>query len=68
MLAETRPDSKELAIGLVIGGMIEGVATGEAVTNKRVRFELCEQSEFSVESLEAAIRGPALPCELELIR
>ena len=68
LLAETRPDSNELAIGLVIGGMIEGVATGDAVTNKQIHFELCHQFEFSVESIEAAIRGPALPCELELIR
>ena len=67
LLSETRPESQELAIGLVIGGMIEGVAKGEAVTNKRLRFVLCEQTDFSAASIKAALRGPVLPCELELI-
>ncbi len=68
LLSETRPESKEAAIGLVIGGMIEGVAKGESVTNKRIRFELCDPCEFAAASIEAAIRGPALSCELELIK
>lgn len=67
LLGETRPNSKGLAIGLVVGGMIEGIATDAGVTNKRIQFQLCQQSEFSAEGMEAAVRGPALPCELELL-
>lgn len=67
LLSEIRQGQKELAIGLVIGDLIEGVARGEGVTNKRIRFELCDQSEFSSGSIEAAVRGPVLPFTLELI-
>ena len=67
LLAETRPESKSAAIGLVIAGMVEGVAKKEAVSNKRIQFELCDQSEFAAESIKAAVRGPAVPYTLELI-
>ncbi|MDX1925774.1 MAG: serine/threonine-protein kinase [Pirellulaceae bacterium] len=67
-LATLRDASPSGALGLVIGGLVEGVATTDAISNKRIAFELCEQSEFSPTSIEAAIHGPALPCELELIQ
>lgn len=67
LLGEARPDTKQLALGLVVGGLVEGVATGEGVTSSRIRFRLCKQSELSGGAIEAALRGPALPFELELI-
>ncbi len=67
LLSEARPDTKEVAIGLVVGGMVEGIARGEEASSKRIRFELCEQSDLGAASIEAALRGPALPFSLELI-
>ncbi len=67
-LATLRGAESKGAIGLVIGGLIEGVAGTDAISNKRVEFELCEQSEFSPASIKAAIWGPVLPCELEWVQ
>ena len=67
LLGETRPNSAGVALGLVVGGMVEGLAKGDSISNKRIRFQLCQQSELSSRSIEAALRGPALPFELELI-
>jgi hypothetical protein len=64
-LSATWPASQNGAMGLVIDGAVEGIATREEVGNKRIRFELCARSGFSVDSIQAAIRGPVLPCELE---
>ena len=67
LLGETRPKSPAVALGLVVGGMVEGLAKGDAISSKRIRFQLSKQSELSSRSIEAALRGPALPFELELI-
>jgi len=67
-LAALRAAESKGAIGLVIGGLVEGVAPTDAISNKRIKFELCDQSEFSPASIKAALRGPALPCELELLQ
>jgi serine/threonine protein kinase len=67
LLAESRPESKQAAIGLVIAGMVEGVARSEAVSNKQIQIELCDQSKFGAKNIEAAVRGPILPYTLELI-
>ncbi len=66
-LAELRPASERIALGIVIGGMVEGVASGQAITNKRIAFRLCKQSELNASAIESAVRGPSLPFELELI-
>ncbi len=66
-LAELRPQSERLALGIVVGGMVEGVASGPAITNRRIQFQLCKQSELNARAIESAVRGPSLPFELELL-
>jgi serine/threonine protein kinase len=56
------------ALGLIVSGHLEGIAASDAITSKRIIFKLSEASELQVDSFTAAIRGPMLPCELELIK
>ncbi len=52
--------------GLVVDGWIEGLSD-EPVRDRRMSFRMSTESKRSLISIQAAIRGPALPCELELL-
>lgn len=54
-------------LGLVIGGLVEGVADQEAISQKRIVFKLSDESDIDVDSITAGIRGPNLPTALELL-
>lgn len=66
-LSANAASAGKATLGLVISGLVEGVAESHDISGKRIRFKLCDQSELSAASIQAAIRGPALPCALELI-
>ena len=55
-----------LRLGLVIDGWIEGL-TLESARDRRLTFRMSGESKRSLTSIQAAIRGPALPFELELL-
>jgi serine/threonine protein kinase len=52
-------------LGLVIEGLVEGIATRESISQKRLIFDLSPDSELSGTAIEASVRGPDLPTELE---
>ncbi len=56
------------AIGIMLGDTIEAIASAEQISTKQIVFQLGENPELQLNSLVAAIRGPQLPCELELIQ
>jgi Protein kinase domain len=58
---------RDCGLGLVVDNLVVGVAMPDAIGNKAIRFRLASSSEISASELVAAIRGPALDCELELI-
>ncbi len=67
-LSSLQSTSDAKAIGLIVSGLVEAVAVESGISGKRIRFELLDQSEITVQSLEAALRGPDLLCELELMK
>ncbi|MEQ1829742.1 MAG: serine/threonine-protein kinase [Pirellula sp.] len=54
-------------LGIVINGWVYGIAKQEDIRDRRILFQLGSESSFTPESIQSAIRGPALPSELELI-
>jgi len=54
-------------LGLLVDGVIEGIAGREEMSGKQLIFQLSSRSEVTAESIIAAIRGPALPSDLELL-
>jgi serine/threonine protein kinase len=57
-----------VSIGLVIDGVVRGIATTNDSANQRLSFKLADSMGETVPSITAAIRGPALPFELEMIQ
>ena len=53
-------------LGLVIDGWIEGISL-ESIRDRHLTFRMSEASKRSLTSIQAAVRGPALPQELELL-
>lgn len=58
----------KLVIGLKINGWVEAVSDGVAVKDKTTRFRWIQTTENTAQSVEAALRGPALPIELEVLK
>ena len=54
------------AIGDCRPGRVEGVATGP-IRDRRIMFRMGDSAKKSHMRIQAAIRGPALPCEFELL-
>lgn len=63
----TQDEESIAAVGLVINGMIYGIASRADISAQELRFELSGNNTFSQEAITAAIRGPELPTELELL-
>jgi hypothetical protein len=66
---EVRLISKEstAGLGLVIGGLVEGIAPMESISSKQVPFQLSTASDLTAEGITAGIRGPTIPSALELL-
>jgi serine/threonine protein kinase len=60
--------SNEFALGLEINGWIEAIALPEDTRGRTIRFQPSSESKHSVESIQAALRGPGIPAELERVR
>jgi hypothetical protein len=58
----------KLVIGLKINGWVEAVSDGVAVKDKTTRFRWIQTTENTAQSVEAALRGPALPIEWEVLK
>ncbi len=56
-----------IGVGLVVDGVIEGVAPLKSVSVKSIQWQMSERSQYSTESILSAIRGPDLPHALELL-
>ncbi|MEM8667814.1 MAG: serine/threonine-protein kinase [Planctomycetota bacterium] len=54
-----------VGIGMVVDGLIEGIASEATISQRRITFQLSPKSELSGEAIEASIRGPNLPTALE---
>ncbi len=67
VMGSTPPDKQCGGLGLVVDGMLEGFAAKESISSKLAKFTLASPSEASAEAIIAAIRGPAIPSDLELI-
>ncbi len=63
-----KPDTqKVLGLALIVEGLVEGVAPVDSIAIRGAKFSIVEGSQFDPESIEAAIRGPALTKPLEFI-
>ncbi|MEL6108246.1 MAG: serine/threonine-protein kinase [Planctomycetota bacterium] len=67
-LAKQRGANSTAGLGLVIEGLVEGIASTELITQKTITFQLSDASEHNPRSIESGIRGPSLPTTLELLR
>ncbi len=54
-------------LGLIVDGLVEGIAPLELVSPKRVIFQLSTASDLTPDGITAGIRGPSLPSPLELL-
>ncbi len=54
-------------LGLVIDGLMEGIAPLDAISPKRLVFQLSNDAGLAPESIATGIRGPGLPSPLELL-
>jgi serine/threonine protein kinase/uncharacterized membrane protein (GlpM family) len=57
-----------VTLGMIIDGVVQGVAVTDDSANQKLTFALSESMNNSIESVKAAIRGPELPFELELLQ
>jgi hypothetical protein len=77
LIVELTPNGREqlangggedlVAIGLVVGGIVEGIAPTESVSQRQMVFHLAPSSNLTSAALRAGIRGPVLPSQLELL-
>jgi len=57
--------SNKPTLCLKLDGWIEAVADSDVVSDKSIRFRWLGESKWSVEAVQAALRGPAMSVELE---
>ena len=55
-------------IGLVVDGVVRGIAKIEGVASDETEFQLISGMKLNAASIMAAIRGPSLPFELEQLK
>ena len=60
-------DSDDYLPVLVVDGMVIGYLSDGSIVQRDLLFEFVPGSEFNARSIEAALRGPALGTDLELI-
>ena len=54
-------------LGLVLGGLVEGIAERASISPKQMVFQLSADSGLRGDGIAAAIRGPSIPSQLELL-
>ena len=74
---ELSPDGREqlsqldarnsAGLGLVAEGVLIGFAEPASISANRISFTFASQSEVTAAALTAAIRGPEIPSDLELL-
>jgi len=60
-------DADFAGLGLVVDGQLEAFATLDDVSGRKIAFVLSRESNTSADAIIAAIRGPALSTDLELL-
>lgn len=55
------------SLGLIIDGLVVGIAPPDKISNKAIYFQLDPHNQITASSLSAALRGPTLDCDLELL-
>lgn len=65
-LRQLAEQSEHQRLGLVVDGWIEGISL-ESIRDRHLTFQMSVGSKRPLTSIQAAIRGPALPKELELL-
>ena len=66
-LNQSLPAVAGCSLGLVIDGLLQGVADPELISNQQIRFRLADGSHLSANAIVSGIRGPRLSSHLELI-
>ncbi len=61
-------DTGIVAIGLLVDDVIQGIAPLTEKSSQQLDIEFANNRRLSVQSLAAAIRGPELPFDLELLK
>lgn len=61
-------DTGIVAIGLLVDDVVQGIAPLTEYSSQQIDFELASNRRLSAQSLAAAIRGPELPFDLELLK
>ncbi len=64
--AKTAPD-EAAGVVLIVNGLVEGFADAQQVSGKSLKFTMSSSANFNQSAIMAAVRGPALPTQLELI-
>jgi serine/threonine protein kinase len=58
---------ESLVVGLKINGWVEALSEGAPLEDKTTKFEWIQTTENTPEGVEAALRGPSLPIEFEVL-
>jgi hypothetical protein len=58
--------SESLRLAIVVQGWIEGISIG-SIRDRQVVFRMGDAAKKTHTRIQAAIRGPTLPCEFELL-
>lgn len=57
----------EKFLGILVDGMVYGLADQNALVDRQLSFRWGGEKNYSLDSIQAAIRGPSMECELELM-
>lgn len=60
-------EEQEMSLGLFADDQLLGYATLDSLTGREIRFDVPVHSQYSLQAIMAAARGPALGTELELL-
>jgi len=66
-LATLGGENPTAGLGLLIGGLVEGIASKASISQKRIVFQLSKTSDLTSDGIAAGIRGPKIPTQLELL-
>ena len=61
------PHEQVAGLGLLVEGVLEGFASRDEVSGSQITIELAGSSRFTTAAVAAAIRGPSIPSDLEIL-
>ncbi len=67
LLKHETDESKFVGLGLIVDGTIEAFAAPDDISGRRITFVLSGDSKTTADAIVAAVRGPALLTDLELL-